>query len=100
MGNLYMADLGGKIYVYSLGILGRHARTTFGSVPNSAQSLAFDSADNLFVVDAGAVNTSSNIIPNSIYKFTPQGARSAFASGENLGESFACLAFQPIACCQ
>ena len=54
MGNLLMADLGGNIYKYNLGgVLRRHIRTTFGSVPDSAQSLAFDGAGNLFVVDAG-----------------------------------------------
>jgi sugar lactone lactonase YvrE len=48
MGNLYIADLGGKIYRYALrGVLRRQGRTTFGSVPNSARSLAFDSAGNL-----------------------------------------------------
>jgi len=101
MGNLYMADLGGKIYRYDLsGVLRRQGRTTFGSVPNSAQSLAFDSAGNLFVVDAGGVNSTGNVIPNAIYNFTQQGARTAFASGQGLGESFACLAFQPRPCCQ
>ena len=100
MGNLYMADLGGKIYKYLSGVLRRHGRTTFGSVPNGAQSLAFDSAGNLFVADAGAVNTTDPVIPNAIYKFTQQGVRSAFASGHALNESFACLAFQPIPCCQ
>jgi sugar lactone lactonase YvrE len=92
MGNLFMADLGGNIYKYDVhGVLLQPARTTFGSVPNSAQSLAFDSAGNLFVVDAGAV----------IYKFTLQGVRSTFASGQALGQTFACLAFQPDApvCC-
>ena len=50
MGNLLMADLGGKIFKYNLnGVLRRHIRTVFGSVPNSAQSLACDSAGNLFV---------------------------------------------------
>jgi sugar lactone lactonase YvrE len=97
MGNLYMADLGGNIYKYPLsGVLRRQGRTTFGSVPNSAQSLAFDSAGNLFAVNAGGVNTSGSAIPNAVYKFTQQGVRSAFASGEALDESFACLAFQPI----
>jgi DNA-binding beta-propeller fold protein YncE len=106
MGNLYMADLGGKIYRYDLsGVLRRQGRTTFGSVPDSAQSLAFDSAGDLFVVDAGGINNSSSAIPNAVYtnalyKFTQQGARSAFASGRALNESFACLAFQPIPCCQ
>jgi strictosidine synthase-like protein len=101
MGNLYMADLGGNIYKYPLsGVLRRQGRTTFGSVPNNAQSLAFDSAGNLFAVDAGGVNTSGSTIPNAVYKFTQQGVRSIFASGEALGESFACLAFQPISCCQ
>jgi len=101
MGNLLMADLGGNIYKYSLnGVLRPHRRTTFGSVPNSAQSLAGDSAGNLLVVDPGAVSSAGSVIPNAIYKFTPQGARSTFASGSALGESFACLAFQPIPCCE
>ncbi len=98
MGNLYMADLGGKIYKYDLsGVLRRYSRTTFGSVPNSAQSLAFDGAGNLFVVDAGDANGNGN----AIYKFTAQGARSIFAPVvDRVGESFACVAFQPIPCCQ
>ena len=98
MGNLYMADLSGKIYRYALsGVLRRYSRTTFGSVPNSAQSLAFDSAGNLFVVDVGDANGKSN----AIYEFTAQGARSTFAKGEALGESFLCVAFQPVSsCCQ
>ena len=101
VGNLYMADLSGKIYRYDLsGVLRRQGRTTFGSVPNSAQSLAFNSVGDLFVVDAGGVNGTDTLIPNAIYKFTQQGARSAFVSGQGLGESFACLAFQPIPCCQ
>jgi sugar lactone lactonase YvrE len=101
MGNLYMADLGGKIYRYDLsGVLRRQGRTTFGSVPNSAQSLAFDSAGNLFVVDAGGVNNNGSGIPNAVYKFTQQGTRSVFASVDGVGESFACLAFEPIPCCQ
>jgi DNA-binding beta-propeller fold protein YncE len=96
MGNLFMADFSGRIYKYYLqGILGRHPRTTFGSVPNSAQSLAFDNAGNLFVLDPGGVNGGS-----MIYKFTTQAVRSPFASGPTLGESFAHLAFQPLACCQ
>jgi hypothetical protein len=100
LGNLLMADLGGKIYRYNrLGVLRQHPRTTFGSVPGSAQSLAFDSAGNLFVVDAGDAS-GSTAIPNAIYKFTQQAARSTFASGPALGETFACLAFQPIACCE
>jgi hypothetical protein len=101
MGNLLMADLGGNIYRYDPpGVLRRHPRTTYGSVPNSAQSLACDSAGNLFVVDAGGVSGSGSATPNAIYKFTPQGARRMFASGQALSESFACLAFQPIPCCE
>lgn len=101
MGNLLMADLGGNIYKYNpLGVLGRPGRTIFGSVGSSAQSLACDSAGNLLVVDAGGVSRAGGVIPNAIYKFTPQGARSIFASGQALGESFACLAFQPIPCCE
>ena len=98
MGNLYMADLGGKIYRYALsGVLRRYNRTTFGSVPNSAQSLAFDSAGNLFVVDVGDANGHGN----AMYEFTAQGTRSTFAKGEALGESFLCLTFQPVpSCCQ
>ena len=98
MGNLYMADLGGKIYKYDLsGVLRRYPRTMFGSVPNSAQSLAFDLAGNLFVMDAGDANGNGN----AIYKFTAQGARSIFAPVvDGVGEGFACLAFQPVACCQ
>ena len=102
MGNLYMADLGGKIYRYDLsGVLHRQRRTTFGSVPNSAQSLAFDGAGNLFVVDAGGVNGTGSAIPNAVYKFTQQGARSSFASVDGVGEIFACLAFEQMpVCCQ
>jgi sugar lactone lactonase YvrE len=101
MGNLLMADLGGKIYRYDPpGILRRHPRTTYGSVPNGAQSLACDSVGNLFVVDAGGASGSGSATPNAIYKFTSQGGRSMFASGQALSESFACLAFQPIPCCQ
>src|SRR5262245_19253318 len=96
MNNLYMADLGGNIYRYDLGILRRHNRTTFGSVPNSAQSLAFDTSGNLFVVDAGDVNANGN----AIYKFTQQAVRSPFASGHTLGETFSFLTFQPPLCCQ
>ena len=97
MGNLYMADLGGNIYKYHLsGVLRRQGRTTFGSVPGSAQSFGFDSAGNLFVVDAGGVNGAGSAIPNAIYKFTQQGARSAFASGQALSETFSHLALQPM----
>ncbi len=96
MGGLYMADLGGNIYRYDLGILRRYPRTTFGSVPNSAQSLAWDNSGNLFVVDAGDVNGNGN----AIYKFTTQAVRTPFASGHTLGETFAYLVFQPTACCQ
>jgi sugar lactone lactonase YvrE len=102
-GNLLMADLGGNIYKYNLnGVLRRYIRTTFGSVPGSAQSLAFDSAGNLLVVDAGDVSSNGTGTPNAIYKFTQQGARSTFASGSALDETFACLAFQPMlpVCCQ
>jgi sugar lactone lactonase YvrE len=97
MGNLYMADLGGKIYKYDLsGVLRRHVRTTFGSVPSSAQSLSFDSVGNLFVVDAGDAKGG-----NAIYEFTAQGARNTFAKGEVLGETFSYVAFQPMpVCCQ
>lgn len=101
MGNLLMADLGGKIYKYNLnGFLRPHTRTTFGSVPKSAQSLACDSAGNLLVVDAGDVSSAGTVTPNAIYKFTQQGVRSPFAVAQPLGETFSCLAFQPIPCCQ
>ena len=64
MGNLLMADLGGNIYKYDPpGVLRRHPRTTFGSVPNSAQSLACDSAGNLLVVDAGGVSGAGSVTP-------------------------------------
>jgi DNA-binding beta-propeller fold protein YncE len=100
MGNLLMADLGGNIYRYDPpGVLRRHPRTILGSVPNSAQSLACDSAGNLLVVDPGGVSSVGSPGP-AIYKFTSQGARSTFASGQALSESFACLAFQPIPCCE
>jgi TolB-like protein len=92
MGNLFIADLGGNIYRYDLGILRRYPRTTFGSVPNSAQSLAWDDSGDLFVVDAGN--------GNMIYKFTSQAVRTLFASGQTLGETFAYLASQPPVCCQ
>ena len=96
-GNLLMADLGGNIYKYQVGVLRRYARTTFGSVPNGAQSLACDSAGNLFVVDAGDVNGNGN----GIYQFTAQGVRSIFAPGpvpsvQASGETFSHVAFQPL----
>jgi len=100
MGNLFMADLGGNIYKYDLHpVLTRHGvRTTFCSVPNSAESLAFDNIGNLFVVDAGDVSGNGN----AIYKFSSQGARSVFASGKVLRETFSHVAFEPMlpACCQ
>jgi sugar lactone lactonase YvrE len=98
MGNLYMADLGGKIYKYDLSaVLNQHGRTTFGSVPNSAQSLTFDGAGNLFVVDAGDKTGRGN----GVYKFTSKGKRSTFASGQVLSEMFSHIALQPMpVCCQ
>ena len=96
MGNLLLADLGGNIYRYDPpGVLRRHPRTTFGSVPGSAQSLACDNAGNLLVVDVGEAS-SAGVAPNAIYKFTPQGVRNAFALAQSVHETFACLAFQPI----
>jgi sugar lactone lactonase YvrE len=97
MGNLFMADLGGNIYKYDApGVLRRYPRTTFGSVPGSAQSLAFDGAGNLLVVDAGGVNGTGSGIPNAIYKFTQQATRSTFASGQALSETFSHVALQPM----
>ena len=101
LGSVFVADLSGKIYKYDApGVLRRHPRVTFGSVPGSAQSLAFDSAGNLLVVDGGGVIGTSTAPPDSIYKFTTHGLRSSFAVVQAVGESFACLAFQPMACCQ
>jgi hypothetical protein len=103
MGNLLMADLSGKIYSYEPpGVLRRHPRMTFGSVPSSAQSLACDGAGNLLVVDPGGASSGGGVHPNAIYRFTPQGVRSTFASGQALSESFACLAVQPMSpvCCE
>src|SRR5262249_27438503 len=95
MGNLLMADLGGNVYKYYLyPPLRRQGRTIFGRVPNSARSLACDSANNLFVVDAGDVNGSSN----ALYEFTTLAVRTRFPG--TLGESFVCLAVQPMACCE
>ena len=62
--------------------------------------LAVDKGGNLFVVDAGGASGAGTAIPNAVYKFTQQGARSTFASVDSVGESFACVAFQPIPCCQ
>ena len=92
-----MGDLGGKIYRYALsGVLRRYSRTTFGSVPNSAQSLAFDGAGNLLVVDAGGANGAGTVVPSAIYKFTQQATRSTFASGQALSETFSHVALQPM----
>ena len=98
MGNLYMADLGGKIYKYDLSaVLSPHGRTTFGSVPKSAQSLTFDGAGNLFVVDAGDASGKGN----AVYKFTLKGKRSTFSSGQASSETFSHIALQPMpVCCQ
>jgi hypothetical protein len=97
MGNLYMADLGGNVYKYNVtGILRRQGRTIFGSVPNGAQSLAFDSAGNLFVVNVVNIVNTDGANGNAVYEFTAQGARSMFASGPALSETFSHIAFQPI----
>jgi DNA-binding beta-propeller fold protein YncE len=95
LGNLFMADLGGKIYKYDPpGVLHRYPRTTFGSVPGSAQSLALDGAGNLLVVDAGGVTGTG--VPSAIYKFTQQATRSMFASGPALSETFSHVTLQPM----
>jgi hypothetical protein len=48
-------------------------------------------------VDAGDVSGKDN----TIYKFTAQGARSTFAKGQALNETFSYVAFQPMpVCCQ
>ena len=113
-----LAGLGAVILIYSsasaqnLCVSGRDAnggeifkfawdggQSIFASGLYKPSDLAFDSAGNLFVVDAGDAS-GSTAIPNAIYKFTQQAARSTFASGPALGETFACLAFQPIACCE
>jgi sugar lactone lactonase YvrE len=99
-GNLFVADRGGNIYKYDLGgVLRRQGvRTTFGSVPNSAQSLAWDNAGNLLVVNAGDAKGDGH----AIYKFTQQGVRTTFApvgSGSTLRETFSHVAFQPMPCC-
>ena len=97
MGNLFMADLGGNIYKYDApGVLRRYPRTTFGSVPGSAQSLAFDGAGNLLVVDVGGVTGTGSVVPNAIYKFTQQATRSTFASGQALSETFSHVTLQPM----
>jgi DNA-binding beta-propeller fold protein YncE len=101
LGNLLMADSGGNIYRYDPpGVLRRHPRTTFGSVPGSAQSLACDNAGNLLVVDAGG-SSGAGVVPNAVYKFTQLGARSTFALAQSLDETFVCLAVQPMSpvCC-
>jgi len=97
MGNLFMADSGGNIYKYDPpGVLHRYPRTTFGSVPGSAQSLAFDGAGNLLVVDVGGVTGTGSVVPNAIYKFTQQATRSTFASGQALSETFSHVTLQPM----
>jgi len=75
-------------------------QSIFAAGLNTPGDVAFDSAGNLFVVDAGGVNNAGGVIPNAVYKFTQQGTRSTFASVDGVGESFACLALQPIPCCQ
>ena len=103
-GNLFVVDntigniASGRIYEYKP----NGSRATFAVLNSSDRpaDLAFDSMGNLLVVDAGGVSSAGGVIPNAIYKFTLQGVRSTFASGQALSESFACLAFQPIPCCE
>ena len=58
----------GRIYKFT----SNGASSTFASGLDGPESLAFDSAGNLYVADRAAGN---------IYKFTPGGTRSTFASG-------------------
>jgi len=88
MGNLLMGDLGGNIYKYKVGGIRLNSRTIFGSVPNGAQSMACDSAGNLFVVNAGN--------DNMLYKFTMLGVRSSFNPRSCwCTETLACIAAEP-----
>lgn len=99
--HLFMADRNGNIYKYENSVsLGRYRRTTFGFVPYSAQSLAFDSAGDLLVVDAGDLGSTGTAKPNAIYRFSQQGVRSTFARGSALGETFSHVASQTPVCCQ
>ena len=69
--------------------------TTFGSVPNSAQSLACDSAGNLFVVDAARRERQRGTQSTN---HTTQGVRSTSASGgSGTGhpETFSHVAVEP-----
>jgi len=74
IGNLFVADSGSIIRFTPSG-----ARSIFATGLNFPIDLAFDSAGNLFVADYGSGN---------IYKFTPDGARTTFAS-LNLPEGLA-----------
>ncbi|HZT22256.1 MAG TPA: NHL repeat-containing protein [Verrucomicrobiae bacterium] len=73
-GNLFVANFGGTVAKFDQN--GNLINATFASVGN-ATGLAFDSNGNLYVADSGA---------NAIYKYTPSGNGSLFAStGNNSG---------------
>jgi hypothetical protein len=78
--NLFVADFGSHIFEFTPG----GVQSTFASGLSQANSLAFNSAGNLFVSNGGSGN---------IYEYTPNGTRSTFASGLNNSVG---LAFQPV----
>ena len=81
--NLFVSGgdaIGGKIFEFKPNGL----QSIFASGLRQPQSLAFNSAGNLFVSDQG-----NNLIGSVIYEFKPNGVRSIFASGLTYPEGLA-----------
>ena len=84
-GNLFVADLGtnNNAAIYELSPNGN--RSTFETTI-APVDLAFDNAGNLFVTEG---QPKTPVADRSVYKFTPSGVQSTFATGLVLPESLA-----------
>jgi len=91
-GNLYAGSFSGNIIKINSDGMGS-LFSTMGNIGYSYASFAFDKNDNLFVSNSNTVNQPDNL-PYNIYKYSPSGSKSLFASSEwGSGGIFTGLAF-------